>query len=114
VSVGRAALRRAQEKTGGAGLWGDAAEGPAQVILGVGMAAGKARAAVTQHTCDDGEGRASLEEFAGYAFVGDAPVGGRIAVQDAQTVQAGLIQTSQRGGINVGMGNQAARSETLR
>lgn len=82
-------------------------DGSAQVILGVGMAAGKARAAVTQRRFDGGQGCAGLEKFSRYPFVGDASVGGRIALQDAQAVQAGLIQGSQRCGIEGGMGNQA-------
>ncbi len=72
-----------------------AAQGSAQVILGVTMAAGKAWAAVAQDGSDGGQGVAGAEEFSRYPLVHDAPVGGRVALQDAQPMQVSLLQSSE-------------------
>lgn len=55
------------------------------------MAAGKAGARVTQHRCNLSDRYAGLQEFARNPFVGDAPVGGWVALQDAQASQTTLI-----------------------
>jgi hypothetical protein len=88
----RGAMVRSIERVGARGknrIWDllrGTVESPAQVILGVTVPAGKAWAAVTQHGSDSSRRCAGLEEFSRYPFVGDAPVGARIALPDAQPV----------------------------
>ena len=84
-SVEQTALRRAGKQSGGA-------ESPAQVILGVGVAARKAWAAVTQHGRDQSRRGAGSEEFARDPAIRDAPVGRRVPLADAQPVQTGFVQ----------------------
>ena len=84
----------ARGKNTGVDLSRGTVDGSAQVILGVGMAAGKAGAALAQHGGDSRSGCVGLQEFSRYPFVGDAPVSGWIALQEVQPVQASLIQGS--------------------
>jgi hypothetical protein len=66
-------------------------DGAAQVIVGVGMAAGKARAAELEDGLNLGGRRAAPEQLFGDPLVGDTPIGVRESLWNAQPVQPGLI-----------------------
>ena len=77
---------------GRAGKQGGAAESPVQVILGIGVAARKSWAAVTEHRGNDCRVCAVIEKIPRYPLISDAPVGRGIAREDVQAVQAVPIQ----------------------
>src|SRR5262245_14669380 len=66
------------------------------------MAAWEAGAAVAQHGGDQGGVCAAYEEFACDPSIRDAPVGGGIALPDAQPIQGVPIQGCECGGIEPG------------
>jgi hypothetical protein len=66
------------------------------------MATRKAWAAVAEHRTDQGGVCAGGEELAGNPPIRDAPVGGRIALPDAQSMQTVPIPGRECVGIEIG------------
>ena len=65
--------------------------GAAQVIAGVGMAAGKARAAQLEDSLHLGQRRSAAQQLLGDPLVGDTPIGLGISLWNPQPVQPSLI-----------------------
>ena len=65
--------------------------GAAQVIVGVGMAAGKARTAELKDGLNLGQWCSAPQQLLGDPLVGDTPIDLRVSLWNPQPVQASLI-----------------------
>ena len=73
-----------------------ASDGPAQVVLRIGVAAGKARTAALQDARHRRRRYAPAQQFLSHPLVGDAPVRLWISLRNAQPVQPGTVDFSSR------------------
>lgn len=77
---------------------GGARQGAAQVILGIGMTAGKARAAAAEEGVDLAVRRTAAQQFLSDPLVGNAPVGIGEALRNVESAQPSRIDGSRCGG----------------
>ena len=94
--TGRAARRRG--KSDASQLAAGPCERTAQVILGGSVATRKAWASPSEQGLDGSNGCALSQQLLGDPFVGDAPIGLRESLRDAQPLQPGLIDFAGRRG----------------
>src|SRR5216110_1607022 len=67
--------------------------GAAQIIVGVGMVARKARAAELEDRLNLGDGRTAPQQLLGDPLIGDTPIGLRESLWNLQPVQPSLIDS---------------------